>query len=61
MIAAQGGPAVPAQMLKSGAREKAQLQKIKRLVERGSRAMLVVDTYEYLTMAREDGEWKMGS
>ena len=37
-----------------------QLPKVHRLVERGSRATLLIDSRAWITMVREDGEWKSG-
>jgi hypothetical protein len=61
MVAAAGEATAIERMKKSGVRSVAQLAKFKRMVERGTRAMLVVDNDEYLTLVKEGGDWKMGS
>jgi hypothetical protein len=61
MVAAAGQAAAIERMKKGGIAAKAQLDRFKRMVERGTRAMLVVGPYEYLTLVKEQGEWKMGS
>lgn len=61
MAAAVGNAELSARMKKGAPRSKAQLDRFTRLVERGSHAMLLVGADEYLTLSREDGEWKMGS
>ncbi|MEO8523783.1 MAG: hypothetical protein ABI460_03590 [Caldimonas sp.] len=61
MVAAAGESVAVERMKKGGVAARAQLAKFKRMVERGSRAMLVVDNDRYLTLSKEDGEWKMGS
>lgn len=61
MVGAAGEGVAVERMKRGGAAAKAQLAKFKRMVERGSRAMLVVGNDEYLTLSKEDGEWKMGS
>lgn len=61
MFAAAGDAAAVERMKKGSVRAQAQLAKFKRLVERGPRAMLIVDTYEYLSFVKENGEWKLGS
>ena len=61
MVAAVGEGVAAERMKKGGVAARAQLAKFKRMVEPGSRAMLVVGNYEYLTLPKEDGEGKMGS
>lgn len=61
MVAAAGEGVAVDRMKKGGVAAKAQLAKFRRMVERGSRAMLVVGNDEYLTLSKEDGEWKMGN
>ncbi|MCE9658543.1 MAG: hypothetical protein K8R60_08280 [Burkholderiales bacterium] len=61
MVAAAGEAAAIERMKKGGVSARAQLAKFKRMVERGNRAMLVVDNYEYLTLVKEGADWKMGS
>lgn len=43
-----------------GATMLAQLAKVHRIVERGPRAALLIDQRAWITMAKENGEWKSG-
>lgn len=50
-----------ARMKQGAAYSKAQLGKFVRLVERGPRAMLIVDGYEYVSFVKDGQDWKLGS
>jgi hypothetical protein len=43
-----------------GITAKAQLAKVHRIVERGNRAALLIDQRAWMTMVKENGEWKSG-
>ncbi len=53
-------PATPARIREAGGVMLAQLPRVHRLIERGDRAVLLVDSRAWLTMVKEGGEWKVG-
>lgn len=52
--------AITERMKEVGAVAKTQLAKVHRIVERGNRAALLIDQRAWITMVKEDGEWKSG-
>ena len=52
--------AITARLKPVGATAKAQLAKVHRIVERGNRATLLIDQRAWMTMVKENGEWKSG-
>ncbi|MEO8523775.1 MAG: hypothetical protein ABI460_03550 [Caldimonas sp.] len=54
-------PAAMTERLKEvGATMKKELARVQRIVERGDRAALLVGTQTWITMVKENGEWKSG-
>jgi len=60
LTTATGAAAMTERLKGVGATMKAQLSKVHRLVERGPRAALLIDTHAWITMVKEDGAWKSG-
>jgi len=52
--------AITERLKEVGAISKTQLAKVHRIVERGNRAVLLIDQRAWITMVRENGEWKSG-
>jgi hypothetical protein len=61
LVAAVGEVQAIARMKKGGISATSQLARFQRLVERGGRATLIVGRHEYVTLAKDGGEWRMGS
>jgi len=60
-IASYPDPAALTERLKAvGVTAEAQLAKVHRIVERGNRAALLIDARAWMTMVKENGEWKSG-
>ncbi|MEO5882657.1 MAG: hypothetical protein ABIQ06_09600 [Caldimonas sp.] len=60
-MASYPSPAALTERLKEvGVTAKAQLAKVHRIVERGNRAVLLIDQRAWMTMVKENGEWKSG-
>jgi hypothetical protein len=53
-------PAMTERLKEVGAVAKSQLAKVHRIVVRGDRAALLIDQRAWITMVKEDGEWKSG-
>lgn len=52
--------AITERLKEVGATAKKQLARVHRIVERGDRAVLLIDADAWITMVRENGEWKSG-
>jgi hypothetical protein len=52
--------AITERLKEVGAISATQLAKVHRIVERGDRAALLIDQRAWITMVKENGEWKSG-